>query len=64
MTLPMGFKVRAVLLPALLIACMQLLAVDLRVTSGATPAFSTNRDVRCITTVFPLIMARGAKTNF
>ena len=41
-TLSMGFKARVVLLPA----CLH--AVILRVTSGATPAFSTNMDVHCI----------------
>ena len=41
----MGFKARVVLSSALLLACIWW---TLRVTSGATPAFSTNRGVHCI----------------
>ena len=44
-TLPMGFKARVVLSPA---HSTCLCAVNLRVMSGATPAFSTNRGVHCI----------------
>ena len=40
-TLPVGFKAGVVLSPAHLLAC----TVNLRVMSGATPAFSTNRGV-------------------
>ena len=41
----MGFKSRVDILPALF-SCLH--AVILKVMSGATPAFSTNRGVHCI----------------
>ena len=44
-TLPMGFKARVVLLTYTLTS---LHAVNLRVMSGATTVFSTNRGVHCI----------------
>ena len=48
-TLPMGFKARGGSLACTLI-CLH--AVNLRVTSGATPAFSNNRGVHCIGGVY------------
>ena len=44
--LPHGFQIRSGYLAACTLSC--LCAVILKVTTGATPAFSTNRGVRCI----------------
>ena len=46
-TFPTGFKARVVL--SYILTCLH--AVDLRVTSGATPAFSTTRGVHCINSI-------------
>ena len=44
-TPPIGFKARVVLSPVDTLACLHVMI--LRVTSGATPAFSTCWSVRC-----------------